>query len=395
MRSILARIRYDFLGQKWLGNVPLEVSCKALKLVTKQHHITSGWLPTKLRPFPPNPEPCTGQFSAQYGIPCSHKLLDLYKEARQLQKTDFHPFWWLIRSLADEDHYLQLREPDRVEVLRGRPRNSAPFTPDPRAPRSTATTATTTATITTTVTGTGITTTTATATVIVPSPSPEPSEPVIITTTATVIISSPSPEPSLSPEPPQPVTVTATATATVAATATATTTATVTTTAPTAVPTTVPTPIRSCSQLPLPPAGSSITIASPASKNQDRTKPSIRRKASQWEDIDLEAEDRRDGVPQGKRRTINGLRRGRGRWRKRTILDWRQSICSQVPISTTDGSRRPSRCSSMWWRCRRGRWRRRTILDWRHRRGLHMRCARGVRRAFPSRLMYSATSTFA
>lgn len=40
--------------------------------------------------------------------------------------------------MADEDHYLHYQEFDRVENLRGRPRNTAPFAPEPLAPRSTA-----------------------------------------------------------------------------------------------------------------------------------------------------------------------------------------------------------------------------------------------------------------
>ena len=42
------------------------------------------------------------------------------------------------QSLVDDDEYLQYGEFDRVTTLRGRPRHSQAFAPDPSAPRSTA-----------------------------------------------------------------------------------------------------------------------------------------------------------------------------------------------------------------------------------------------------------------
>lgn len=51
--------------------------------------------------------------------------------------------------MADEDQYLRYHEFDRVESLRGRPRHTGPFAPDPSAPRSTAPLATPSSTIST------------------------------------------------------------------------------------------------------------------------------------------------------------------------------------------------------------------------------------------------------
>ena len=95
-------------------------------------------LDSKLHPSPPL-DRCTSQFTTQYGIPCRHELLERYKDGKLvLKKEDFHPYWWLERSLADEDEYLRYQEFDQVEQLRGRPRHSQAFASDPRAPRSTA-----------------------------------------------------------------------------------------------------------------------------------------------------------------------------------------------------------------------------------------------------------------
>jgi hypothetical protein len=259
------RLKYDYLGQLWLGETPLQVSWKAMKLVEKQHQIVSGWLPSARQLNPPDPTPCTSRFTTQYGIPCSHTLLLFHNNKRALTKADFHPFWWLDRSLADEDAYLRIQEPDRVEVLRGRPRNSAPFVSDLQAPLSTApelATAVTTITV------------TATATTLQShSPTPEPATTITITATAS---QSPTPEPvttitvtattSQSPSPEPTATMTVTATATISRASTA------------CLPT-----------------------------HQHPIKPSIRRKRSEWEGIDLAREDCIDQGPQGKRRTVNNL----------------------------------------------------------------------------------------
>ena len=142
-------IKREYIGQKWLGDAPLEISDKGMKKITKQYWIMLGAVPTARNPTPAPLNACTGQFTAQYGMPCSHQLFDRYMDGRirlergqegklVLNKLDFHPYWWLERSLLDEDKYLRYHEFDRVTGLRGRPRGSTAFAPDPRAPRSTA-----------------------------------------------------------------------------------------------------------------------------------------------------------------------------------------------------------------------------------------------------------------
>ena len=67
------RLRFKYVGQKWLGSAPYNVSSRALKLVTKQYQLMLG----AVKSTDPKPlKPCTKQFTAQYGIPCSHKLFE-------------------------------------------------------------------------------------------------------------------------------------------------------------------------------------------------------------------------------------------------------------------------------------------------------------------------------
>ena len=70
---------------------------------------------------------CTGGFSIQWGIPCAHQLVSKLINNGVLIKTDFHPFWWLDRNLAEEIPVLRFKEPDVVRVLKGRPRGNGPF----------------------------------------------------------------------------------------------------------------------------------------------------------------------------------------------------------------------------------------------------------------------------
>jgi hypothetical protein len=84
-------LKRTYLGQVWLGKTPYNVSGRALEKITKQWTIAQGAIPTALHPTPDALQPCSQRFTAQYGIPCSHTLLDRYNnKALSLVKEDFH-----------------------------------------------------------------------------------------------------------------------------------------------------------------------------------------------------------------------------------------------------------------------------------------------------------------
>jgi hypothetical protein len=88
-----SRLRREYLGQAWLGDTPLKITLKAMKMVTKEYRHMLGTLPSRGRPQPPPLAPCTGQFTAQFGLPCRHELLGRYNDGGLvLQKQDFHPY---------------------------------------------------------------------------------------------------------------------------------------------------------------------------------------------------------------------------------------------------------------------------------------------------------------
>jgi len=133
------RVLMEYVGKEWLREAPYNVAHMALKKITEQYRIMLGAIPTRKRPNPPPLDDCTSQFTAQFSIPCSHELLRRHEANElRLRKEDFHPYWWLERSLVDENQYLRYQEFDRTENLRGRPRNTDVFAPQPTAPRSTA-----------------------------------------------------------------------------------------------------------------------------------------------------------------------------------------------------------------------------------------------------------------
>ncbi|KAK0717513.1 hypothetical protein B0T26DRAFT_775970, partial [Lasiosphaeria miniovina] len=137
-------LKRKYLGQKWLGDTPLEISRNGMKKVTEQYRVMLGAVPTFWNPTPEPLSPCTGQFKAHYGIPCSHNL-ERYMDGRvrlepgQEGNLVLKKLWiWLERSMLSKDRYLRYNEFNRIERLRGRPRGSDALALDPRAPRSTA-----------------------------------------------------------------------------------------------------------------------------------------------------------------------------------------------------------------------------------------------------------------
>ncbi|KAI9918902.1 hypothetical protein PsorP6_011354 [Peronosclerospora sorghi] len=70
------------------------------------------------------------------GIVSAKGLLERHGKARVVfQLEDFSPCWWLERSDDDTDIYLSLLDPDKVLILKGRPRNIGRFKSDSKDPQ--------------------------------------------------------------------------------------------------------------------------------------------------------------------------------------------------------------------------------------------------------------------
>ena len=87
------RLRTEYIGVKWLGKTPCVITLRAIKMVTTQYRLMLGAVKTNSNTDPLPLKPCTGRFTVQFGIPCSHWLFERH-EAKTLvvKKEDFHPF---------------------------------------------------------------------------------------------------------------------------------------------------------------------------------------------------------------------------------------------------------------------------------------------------------------
>jgi len=69
--------------------------------------------------------PCTGSTRLQYGLPCTHELVEFIKANKGLTKADVSSFWWLKREIKDP--YTALKPPP-LGISKGRPANEGgPF----------------------------------------------------------------------------------------------------------------------------------------------------------------------------------------------------------------------------------------------------------------------------
>ncbi|KFG82265.1 hypothetical protein MANI_030416 [Metarhizium anisopliae] len=114
-------IRNQFSGREWLGQLPLNVTRWALDQLDEIHRdMESSQVSEK--PLPP----CTGTTKAQYGLPCAHRLLELFSQNEPLKKEDLDPFWHIKPSREIHDPLLQIQRPP-IGIPKGRPRNGEPF----------------------------------------------------------------------------------------------------------------------------------------------------------------------------------------------------------------------------------------------------------------------------
>lgn len=104
----------------WLGDLHHKVSHLAMKLIWQQ-----GIRARATDPTHNNPQllsDCSHRFEHQYGLPCSHTILNIIINKGTIQKEEIHPRWWLQKPISYDDEISRIRDPAIVENLRGRPR---------------------------------------------------------------------------------------------------------------------------------------------------------------------------------------------------------------------------------------------------------------------------------
>ncbi|KID81917.1 hypothetical protein MGU_10765 [Metarhizium guizhouense ARSEF 977] len=119
----IQRQRDQYLKQAWLGKLDLQITYQAIDLLAKQYRFALAALPDQCEPKPLLP--CTGNFEHQYGLPCSHRILDCLANGTPLRRSQIAMRWWLEKPLNAEDELLDSRDPAVVMSARGRPRLNA------------------------------------------------------------------------------------------------------------------------------------------------------------------------------------------------------------------------------------------------------------------------------
>ena len=94
----LQRQRGQYLKQAWLGNLTVQITYQAIDLIAKQHRFALAALSDQGDPKPLRP--CTGTFERQYGLPCSHAILDCLQNGVTLKRSQIASRWWLERPLV-------------------------------------------------------------------------------------------------------------------------------------------------------------------------------------------------------------------------------------------------------------------------------------------------------
>lgn len=92
------RQRREYVGREWLGLLPLQISFPAVNLVVQQHRYVEAAMLADCEN--PKLRPCEGTFTQQYGLPCSHAILQHLRTGPRLHKELVHPRWWLQKPLV-------------------------------------------------------------------------------------------------------------------------------------------------------------------------------------------------------------------------------------------------------------------------------------------------------
>ena len=87
-----------YIGKKWLRDLPLKITIKALKLVSEQGKIATAALANEEGAN----RPCRDVFTHQYGLPCSHRIAKVIEDGSSLALEEIHARWWLQKPRVSQ-----------------------------------------------------------------------------------------------------------------------------------------------------------------------------------------------------------------------------------------------------------------------------------------------------
>lgn len=94
----LQRQREQYLKQAWLGKLTVQIMYQAVDIIAKQHRLALAAMPDQQDSKPLRH--CTGTFKHQYGLPCSHTILDCLTNGTPLRRSQIAARWWLEKPLV-------------------------------------------------------------------------------------------------------------------------------------------------------------------------------------------------------------------------------------------------------------------------------------------------------
>lgn len=125
----MLKIRHEWIRRAYLGNLPTQVTRKALLLINSQFQLASLYVPTLTRKKPPKINRCTCDVNgvrAYLGIYCYHEIYENIKLTRVhphveplvLEGVDL--FWHTEREILQDEPDLAILDPPNA-VPKGRP----------------------------------------------------------------------------------------------------------------------------------------------------------------------------------------------------------------------------------------------------------------------------------
>lgn len=116
-----------FNGQKWLGDLPLQIARAALELLVTTRQQALRMLQREVPRRHCTRSLCHCPIYMQFGLICANRLADKLEADLPLEKSDVHEAYYLNRDLSLENPLLTVKSPKKVTATKGRPRDVNTF----------------------------------------------------------------------------------------------------------------------------------------------------------------------------------------------------------------------------------------------------------------------------
>lgn len=116
-----------FNGQKWLGDLPLQIARAALELLVTTRQRSLRMLRGEAPRGHCTESTCRCPIYTQFGLICARRLADKLEADLPVEKSDIHEAYYLDRDLSLVNPLLAVRSPKKVTATKDRPRDINTF----------------------------------------------------------------------------------------------------------------------------------------------------------------------------------------------------------------------------------------------------------------------------